>query len=367
VTRTDESRPRTLLVVGARGIPDVEGGAEKNAEMLFPRVVDAGYRVVLLGIDGLITRDEFGGVELLKAPASRLLGTDKLLYYISAVRTSRRLRPDVVHLQGLGAALFLWGHKTTGAKIVVRYGSADYLVAKWGRVGRAGFLAAEFQTRWADAIIAVAPSLAARLAGRGIVDNVHVIPNAVDELPAAARDGEDRELVEGGPYVLLVGRVTAQKDVLTSIRAFQRVNAASGGRLRLLIAGGLEDESYVEQVRELADPSVVLLGRCTRAQLELLYRECACYVNGSVHEGSSNAALEAIGRGCAVLLSDIPENRDFGLPDRHHFAVGDEAAQARALEAAIAEPHRFVADRTGFSTWDDVAAKTVGVYESVLS
>lgn len=32
-----------ILVVGARGGPDVKGGAEKNAEQLFTRLVDAGY------------------------------------------------------------------------------------------------------------------------------------------------------------------------------------------------------------------------------------------------------------------------------------------------------------------------------------
>jgi hypothetical protein len=30
-----------IFVVGARGIPDVEGGAEKNAERLFPLMVIA--------------------------------------------------------------------------------------------------------------------------------------------------------------------------------------------------------------------------------------------------------------------------------------------------------------------------------------
>ena len=39
-----------IFVVGARGVPDVEGGAEKNAEMLFPLVVASGYRVTLVGL-----------------------------------------------------------------------------------------------------------------------------------------------------------------------------------------------------------------------------------------------------------------------------------------------------------------------------
>src|SRR5690242_18015959 len=34
------ARPR-IFVVGARGIPDMEGGAEKNAEAVFPLLVEA--------------------------------------------------------------------------------------------------------------------------------------------------------------------------------------------------------------------------------------------------------------------------------------------------------------------------------------
>src|SRR5689334_13340825 len=191
-----------IFVVGARGVPDVEGGCEKNAEMLFPLVVAGGYRVTLVGLAGNIKSDEFKGVRLLKAPHSRLLKTDKLLCYVAAIFMAMRLRPRIVHFQGLGSALFLWAHKLMGAKTVVRYGSADYLVGKWGFLGRLGFLMSEFQLRFADAIIAVTPALAQRLADRGVTRNVYVIANATDvmaETPAEASPfaGED--------YVLSVG------------------------------------------------------------------------------------------------------------------------------------------------------------------
>ena len=134
-----------IFVVGARGVPDVEGGCEKNAEMLFPLVVGAGYRVTLVGLADNIKADEYKGVRLLKAPHSRLLKTDKLLCYIAAIFMAARLRPRIVHFQGLGSALFLWAYKLMGAKAVVRYGSADYIVGKWGLLGRLGFLMSEHQ------------------------------------------------------------------------------------------------------------------------------------------------------------------------------------------------------------------------------
>jgi hypothetical protein len=52
-------------VVGARGVPDVEGGAEKNAEMLFPLVVAASgnYRVTLVGLADNIKAEDVQGRE----------------------------------------------------------------------------------------------------------------------------------------------------------------------------------------------------------------------------------------------------------------------------------------------------------------
>jgi hypothetical protein len=100
--------------------------------MLFPLVAANGYRVTLVGLADNIKSDMFKGVRLMKAPRSQFMKTDKLLYYVAAIFMAMRLRPRIVHFQGLGSALFLWAYKLMGAKTVVRYGSADYLVGKWG-------------------------------------------------------------------------------------------------------------------------------------------------------------------------------------------------------------------------------------------
>jgi glycosyltransferase involved in cell wall biosynthesis len=363
----DDLRP-LVMVVGARGIPDVEGGAEKNAEMLFPRLVQAGYRVVLLGLADNIRSSEYQGVELLPAPNRRVLNTDKLFYYLQAIRVARRLRPDIVHLQGLGASLFLWAYKMLGAHVVVRYGSADYTVDKWGFIGRQGFRAAEAQTRFADAVIAVAPSLAKRLAGKGIADNVHIISNAVDvppELPQIIPD----PAAGGAPFILAVGRITPQKNVHGMIEGFKRFKAATGQPHRLLLAGGLEDEAYVRSIKAMIanNDDIVLLGRCARDRLEHLYAGCAVYINGSLHEGMSNAVLEAVSRLCPTILSDIPENLDFGLAPHFYFDPNDPDGIGRLMAAAIAEPDRFRADRGSFMNWDTVAQRTGDVYQAILA
>jgi glycosyltransferase involved in cell wall biosynthesis len=349
-----------IFVVGARGIPDVEGGVEKNTERLFPLVVARGYRVTLAGLKDYILSDNYRGVELRQAPTSKILKTDKLLYYFSAVRMVRKLKPDVVHMQGLGSAIMLWAYKLLGVRTVVRYGLADYVLPKWGLLGRWGFKAAEYQLRWADAIIAVTPALADRLRSRGITRNIHVIGNALD-LPEAYAADPDVKLPDV-PYVLAVGRVTVQKNLHRLIEGY-KLFAERHPQTQLVIVGGLDDESYVAQLQPLLDERIKLIGRLPRSTLGPLYANAGVYVNSSIHEGASNAVLEAISWGAPILLSDIPENRDFGLRDDQYFAPDEPPAIAAALERAWQDRAGYVADRPSFMTWDNVADRTTAIYQ----
>lgn len=361
-TSSDSAAPH-IFVVGARGVPDVEGGAEKNAEMLFPLVAASGYRVTLVGLADNIKAPTFKGVDLLKAPRSRIMKTDKLLYYVTAVFMAARRRPRIVHFQGLGSALFLWAYKLMGAKTVVRYGSADYLVGKWGALGKLGFLVSEYQLRFADAVISVTPALAERLKRRGIEHNVHVIANAVGALPEASP--ESAASVPAHPYVLTVGRVTAQKNVANLMRGYELFAKGDAAAPKLMIAGGLDEKEYVDELAPLITERTVLAGKFARSAMGPLYANSAVYVNASLHEGSSNAVLEAISSGCPILLSDIPENRDFGIPAKHYFDPHDPAAIAEALARALKDPEAYKVDPTHFLTWDAVAERTMQIYRRI--
>jgi glycosyltransferase involved in cell wall biosynthesis len=350
-----------IFVVGARGIPDVEGGVEKNTERLFPLIVQQGWEVVLVGLEEHIKSSSYKGVRLLPARSSKILKTDKIIYYLDAVRLAFTERPEIVHMQGLGAAIMLWAYKLMGKKTVVRYGLADYVLPKWGLLGRWGFLLSEYQLRFADAVIAVTPALAERLRRRGIERNVHVIGNAIDSRDAYSSDASVP--VPDRPYVLAVGRVTVQKNLHRLVEGFKIFRRAYPDAM-LILAGGLDDTDYVRELSPLLDEHVQLLGKLPRSSLGPLYANAQVYVNSSVHEGSSNAVLEAVSWGAPILLSDIPENRDFGIADRHFFDPERPEAIAAALERAFSDRSAYVPDESRFLTWREVADRTAAIYRS---
>jgi len=144
-----------ILVIGARGIPGVEGGAEKHAEYVFSRFAANGYEVTLLGTRQSIKCAEYRGVKLVGIPTISIANTEKFVYHFFCFVYALFNRPKLVHLQGLNSGIFLFLYKLFGMKVVMRYGSADYEHAKWGFIGRIGFKLCERQINLADHVIVV--------------------------------------------------------------------------------------------------------------------------------------------------------------------------------------------------------------------
>jgi len=179
-------------------------------------------------------------------------------------------------------------------------------------------------------------------------------------LPADA-DAE----IPAGEYILSVGRVTAQKNVANLIRGHEIFARGELNAPKLTIAGGLDETDYVAGLQPLLTERTVLAGKFARSAMGPLYRGCTIYINASLHEGSSNAVLEAIAAGCPILLSDIPENRDFGLPAENYFDPESPAAIADAIKRARDNPSAFVVDPRRYLTWDDVAERTLDIYRRI--
>lgn len=360
-----------IAVIGARGIPGVEGGAEKNAEKLFPLVAEK-HDVTAYTIGKYTTVDEYRGIRIVTAPHFRIFRTDKLPCYVFAAMRCLVRRPDVIHCQGLGSALLLFLYKLVGRRVVVRYASADYEMKKWSAVGRLGFLFCEWQLRFADAVLAVTPALKRRLIDRGCTARIEVIPNALDE--AVLPDAPEVDAVlaryglERGTFVLGVGRVTAQKNFAFLVDAYKRLDRGVGGKVGpLVIAGGDDGSGYFEELAEKAGSRVIFTGRIPREDVYAFLASCGVYVSSSVHEGMSNSILEAVSIGAPTLVSDIVENRDLPIDARHFFRSDDEVQLAERMADALAERERFVVPKGPFADWRQVADMTLELYDSLFA
>jgi glycosyltransferase involved in cell wall biosynthesis len=354
-----------ILVVGARGIPGAEGGAEKHAENVFPQFAAAGYNVTLLGTRQFIRMPEYKGVKLLGIPTVNVASTEKFVYHFICFLYALFKRPRLVHLQGLNSGIFLFLYKLFGMNVVMRYGSADYEHAKWGLVGRAAFKLCEKQLKLADHVIAVSRKYERDLQARYGLKNLTVIPNGTDEVTItdASREFWAGLGLDNKRYILSVGRLTVDKRYVDMLAAMKRFE---GTDVELVLVGGPDGTTHHEELKAMAGPNVRFLGRLDRELLPILYSRCAAYVSASAHEGLSNSILEAISFGSPLIASDIPANREMRLNEACYFRQGDAAALADKFAEALAEPKSMVVDRGAFVGWTEVFHETERVYHKVL-
>ena len=138
----------------------------------------------------------------------------------------------------------------------------------------------------------------------------------------------------------------------------------------LVIAGGADHEdSYALKLREKCGKvrNVCLAGFVKGDDLTELYAHARLFVLPSTHEGLPIALLEAMSCGVPVLASDIPANKEIGLPDECYFRSGDTDDLRKALEQRMAERQdgRVEYDLSAYD-WGYIALRTKSIYDSLM-
>lgn len=352
---------KSILVVGVRGLPEVEGGVEKHAERLFPLVARQGWSVCVAGLKPFLKPGQYRGVRLWRAPWLGIAKVDRWLYAACTLVKALRMRPDIVHFARLESAALLLAYKLIGCKTVVRYG-ADCDAHPWSGPRRWVMRCAQFQLRWADSIIALTPALARKLQAAGQTGNIHIIGNALDQ-PENFPQGPKAPV--SGDYILFVGQISQKKNVHSLISAY-RVFAKRHPQVKLVIVGKWGRRAERKQIEALDNDGIIMLGALPRSALGPLYRDARFFVNPSVREGHSNTLLEAISAGCPVLLSDLPENRDLRLEAKHYFNPADLRSMVSALGRAHANPDAYRVAPDRFPQWKTIAEQTMAVYRKLF-
>jgi glycosyltransferase involved in cell wall biosynthesis len=143
-----------------------------------------------------------------------------------------------------------------------------------------------------------------------------------------------------GLRALLAAGLRPVKDVLLAVELAGRLRAA-GLPLTLRILGPAMDEDYARRVRErAAGISFVTVAEAAPAEMQEAYLAADVVWNTSLHEGGSNALLEAVASGCAVFARDVPGNRDLLTEAGAEGMLFD----AEDTEAAVAFHRRLLAE-----------------------
>jgi glycosyltransferase involved in cell wall biosynthesis len=205
---------------------------------------------------------------------------------------------------------------------------------------------------------------------------IATIPNGIDEVGPFHEENissDVREIAEEQPLVLFLGRISWKKGLDRLLNAFALSHV---GRLAIV---GPDDEKLVPRLAklardlEIADRVRFLPRTVLGDDKEFLFRSASAFVLPSYSENFGNAVLEAMQHGVPVVTTpevgaaDIVRKAGGGLvvagdPESFGAAICRLTAnEALAKSMGEAGKRHVTADYS----WDQVAAKMEGLYESI--
>lgn len=348
-----------VAVVGLRGIPNVIGGIETQSEQLYVEMLRHQHdlEIHVYGRRRYMPDPvgRYRGLRLHRLWSPRRGGLEAFIHSFLAVLHARIvIDAPLVHIHGIGPAFWVPLVRLLGGKAIVTHHAPDFERPKWGRIGRFVLRKGErIAARFADQIVCVSRSVAEGFIARHpcAEPRTRVITNALNQpVTAEQADGDgvlERLGLSRGRFVLAVGRIEETKRFhdLIAARRLLPVDAPV-----IVIAGSApQSDGYERSLLREAGEGTVLAGFCPPVELAALYRHCGLFVHPSAMEGFGLVVLEALSHGAPVAISDIPPHREFGLPDRCYFPVGNVQAIARLLDAkewsgfAVADRQRILA------------------------
>lgn len=343
-------------------IPTLEGGgAERQLCYLTKGLTAAGHAVHVVCMRGGVNEKRLRSTRTTVEVFADLSPASPVVLW-RLLRTIRRFRPDLI--QTWLCQMDVWGG------IAARWAGVPWVLSE-----RASAKAypPTFKNRLRTGVAAGVSMVVANshaggqywgqpIGGRPLL--IRVIQNAlplgeIDAVVAA----RPITVVAKDRIILYAGRLEAQKNLPVFFRALPRV--LSSGPFQVLICG---DGSETGELNKLASDlriadRVRFLGYV--GNLHALMKAADVCVSVSKFEGQPNTVMEAMACGCPLVVSDIPEHREF-LDERSAFlapvdSISDISAQILlCLNSAADAQAKAAVARTIAERWN--LAVTVDKY-----
>ncbi len=364
-----------IVVTGTRGIPNIMGGVETHCEELFPRIAERGFDVTVIRRTDYVKDDltEWKDVKLVDVDSPKKKSFEAIIHTFRAINRAKRLKADILHIHAIGPALLVPYAKMLGMKVVFTHHGPDYDRDKWGFAAKMMLkLGERMGCMFADEVIVISDvirNLIKRKYNR--TSHVHLIYNGVSQPEICDYPEYFNELgIKKGKYILGMCRFVPEKNLHHLIAAYCKIKNEQlksknpSEDIKLVLAGDTDfEDDYSRSLKKMARKNgVVLTGFIKSKKLHSLLTNCLCYCLPSSHEGLPIALLEAMSYGVKVVVSDIPANKEVGLPESDYFPVGNVDVLAEKLKAVISQPLQHIDYDMKKYDWEKIADQVADVY-----
>ena len=365
-----------VIVLGLRGIPEVQGGVERHCQELYPRLAERNCDITIFARKGYVVEHpyEYKGVKIIPIWAPKIKSLEAICHTTFGIfwLSMHRKHYDILHIHAIGPSLLAYFAKRLGFCLIVTNHGPDYDRQKWGKVAKFMLRLGEKMGGLYASEVIVISSLIANTVRQRCHRESNLIYNGVTfSEKSEETDFLTRISVRPGNYMLAVARFVPEKGLHDLIEAFKALECD----YKLVIAGDADHETnYSRNLRRIAseDDRIILTGYITGEPLNQVYTHARLFVLPSYHEGLPIVLLEALSYGLPVLVSDIPANKEVELSAGRYFRCSDVDDLRDKLEILLEkklseeEQQEIRKQIEEKYNWDRIAEQTVGVYRKAL-
>jgi len=359
-----------ILVTGTRGIPNILGGVESHCENLFPLIQGEDFDITVTRRSAYIAEDnkisEFKGVKLIDVYSPKNKSTEAIVHTFLAVLYAKRKNFKYVHIHAIGPALIAPVARLLGLKVVMTHHGPDYNRQKWSWSAKTMLKIGEWcAAKFANEIIVISETINSILKEKyKRYDATHLIYNGVNLPVLAQSDNYIKGLgLNVHEYIIAVGRFVPEKGFHDLIEAYKK----SGITQKLVLVGDADHETeYSKKLKKQAqENNIVLTGFIKGEKLNEIFTYAALFVMPSYHEGLPIALLEAMSYNLNIFVSDIPANKEVGLPDEMYFECGNVNQLSEKLKKSVysKKSNNFTELLKQKYSWKIIAEQTKEVYK----
>ncbi len=360
-----------IIVLGTRGIPNIQGGVETHCENLFPNLVNLGCDVQIIRRTPYISEQkrltEYKKVRLKDIYAPHKKSLEAIVHSTLGVIYSAIKRPDILHVQAIGPSLLVPFARLLGLKVVVTNHGPDYDRKKWGKMAKFLLkLGERFGTNYAHKVIVISEVINSILKQKYKRNDCVLIYNGV-KIPMLSNQIEYIESIglQKDKYIIAVGRFVEEKGFDYLIDSFSQLNQSD---FKLVLVGDSDHETHYSTMlkQKAIQNNVGLTGFIKGEKLNQIFSHARLFILPSFHEGLPISLLEAMSYNLDVLVSDIPANTEVDLDADCFFKVGDVKELKTKMEYKLQNMKVSQYDLTKYN-WQSIAEQTYQVYQKVVN
>lgn len=302
--------PKTIRILGIRGIPAAHGGFETFAENLALHLVENGWRVIVYcQIDGKgpTGSDTWRGVERVNVQVSQPGPMGTILFDWKSIVHASQSR-DLCLTLGYNTAIFCSILRVRGIRNVINMDGIEWARAKWSKPAKVWFWINERIGCWlGNHLVADHPEIKRHLSKHVCESKITTIaygaPHLVDEpvTPIEIFNIEPEE------YISVIARPEPENSLLEIVEGFSSKRRG----VKLLVLGKYDEHNvYHRAVKNSASDEVIFAGAIyDKAILSSIRFHSLAYVHGHQVGGTNPSLVEALGAGNAILAHDNRFNR----------------------------------------------------------